>query len=260
MPSETLDFDTWFEDDEYIGSEVSFPCGSIWKLETKIHEHAYQHTQYDWESIQLTSEARGVFTCSKVSGDGPSTAIIKIRLQIPWLRTARKRSETRAKQSTSNIPATFDLEVEALSKLTQAGCSSTPALYSSKKDQQTWDELVPGGYKLFILMEKLRGSPDAVDLFFTAKRRDSRLERDNLRKAFKKAWLETLRCGVVHSDDAIRNLIWDSENNKCYIVDWERWRAPREGKTVWKDRLYISFNLAQIGPSWNYDDMSDWIL
>ncbi|KAJ5710893.1 hypothetical protein N7488_005049 [Penicillium malachiteum] len=209
MPSEPLDFDTWFENDEYIGSEVSFPCGSIWKLETKIHEYAYQHTQYDWESIRVTSEARGVLTCSKLSEDGPSAAIIKIRLQ---------------------------------------------------KDQQTWDELVPGGYKLFILMEKLPGSPDAADLFFTAKRRDSRLERDDLRKAFKAAWLETVRCGVVHTDDAIRNLIWDKENKKCYIVDWELWDSPQEGNTVWTDDVYIGFNLAQVGPSRNYDDMSYWIL
>ncbi|KAJ6032238.1 hypothetical protein N7540_002970 [Penicillium herquei] len=184
MPSEPLGFDIWFEDDEYIGTEVCFPCGSLWKLETKIHEQTYQHTQYDWESIRLTSEARGVFTCSKVSGDGPSTAIIKNSTTV-----TRKHPETRAKQSTSELPPTFDLEIEALPKLTKAGCSSTPALLSSKKDQQTWEELVPGGFKVFILMEKLPGSSDVADLFFTPKQSESRLERDNLRKAFKAAWL-----------------------------------------------------------------------
>ncbi|KAJ5726321.1 uncharacterized protein N7483_007678 [Penicillium malachiteum] len=61
MPSEPLDFDIWFEDDEYIGTEVGFPCGSFWKLETKIHEHAYQHTQYDWER-EYTPYLRGAWS------------------------------------------------------------------------------------------------------------------------------------------------------------------------------------------------------
>lgn len=48
--------------DKYIGSEVSFPTGSGWKLETKIHEHSYFEFQEDCDEL----EARGVFLCSKV--------------------------------------------------------------------------------------------------------------------------------------------------------------------------------------------------
>lgn len=81
MRREQDDCDIWFDDAEYIGLEVSFPSGSIWKLQTKIREHAYQESQRDCEELGLNSEARGLFTCSKVSGDGPATAVIKIRLQ-----------------------------------------------------------------------------------------------------------------------------------------------------------------------------------
>ena len=71
----------WFDEDEYIGTDVSFPSGSVWNLKSKIREHSYYESQADCEELDIPSEARGAFVCSKVSGDGPSTAIIKIRLQ-----------------------------------------------------------------------------------------------------------------------------------------------------------------------------------
>ena len=71
----------WFDEDEYIGTDVSFSSGSVWKLKSKIREHSYYETQTDCEELDIQSEARGAFVCSKVSGDGPPTAIIKIRLQ-----------------------------------------------------------------------------------------------------------------------------------------------------------------------------------
>lgn len=73
--------DYWFDDNEYIGSEVSSPTGSMWKLETKIHEHSYFESQEDCEELDIQSEARGMFLCSKVPGDGPPTAVIKTNLQ-----------------------------------------------------------------------------------------------------------------------------------------------------------------------------------
>lgn len=81
MGHEANNCDIWFDDDEYIGSEICFPAGSTWKLQTKLREHAYQEDQRDYEELQVHSEARGIFICSKVSGDGPPTAIIKIWLQ-----------------------------------------------------------------------------------------------------------------------------------------------------------------------------------
>ena len=197
---------TWFDDDEYIGTEVSFPSGSVWRIDMKIREHGYYETQMDCEELDIQSEARGVFICSKVSGHGPSTAIVKIRLQsvfpntygiherymltliarIPWFKTASKRPDVRAKQAVREMPSSFNREIEALCHLTKKQCSSTPKLFSWKADEQTDKEWVPGGYKLSILMEKLPGS-DPSDLFLTGQMPIH--ERNSLRKAFKEAWL-----------------------------------------------------------------------
>jgi hypothetical protein len=87
---------------------------------------------------------------------------------------------------------------------------------------------------------------------------------------------ETVRCGILHADGAIRNLVWDKEADKwwvplrtssrqisnsvaSYLVDWEHWHFADE-KTAWEDRFYISWNLAREGPSHNLFDMSDWRL
>ncbi|PYI35703.1 hypothetical protein BP00DRAFT_483899 [Aspergillus indologenus CBS 114.80] len=226
---------TWFDEDDFLGTETSFPSGSVWRLESKIHEHSYYEEQSECEALGIHSEARGVFSCSKVSGNGPPTAVIKMRLQIPWWRTATKKPEVRAKQATSETPRAFSSEIEALSHLTKSGCSS---------------------YKLSILMEKLPGSDPGDSLFSGQMPRD---ERDSLRKAFKEAWLETVRCGVIHGDGSINNLLWDSESERCYLVDWEYWRLSKD-TTCWEDRLYIRWNLAQDGPSHNLFDMSDWQL
>lgn len=72
---------TWFEDDDWISTVVSFPTGSRWRIDSKIREHEYYESQCDVEQLGIHSEARGAILCSKVSGDGPSSAFLKVRLR-----------------------------------------------------------------------------------------------------------------------------------------------------------------------------------
>jgi hypothetical protein len=51
------------------------------ELDRKITENESFNSQTEWETYRLCSEARAVFFCSKVSGDGPSDAVIKIHMQ-----------------------------------------------------------------------------------------------------------------------------------------------------------------------------------
>lgn len=50
-------------------------------MESEIYEHIYYEEQSECEALGIHSEARGVFSCSKVPGSGPPTAVIKIRQQ-----------------------------------------------------------------------------------------------------------------------------------------------------------------------------------
>ncbi|PLB44941.1 hypothetical protein P170DRAFT_450006 [Aspergillus steynii IBT 23096] len=177
---------TWFDEDDWISAVISFPSGSKWRVDTKIGEHEYYQPQLDVEELGVQSEARGSFICSKLSGDGPPSTFLKVRLQIPWIGTTTKKSSIRAQQATSDFPPGFHTEIEDLSVLKKANCSSTPSLLDWKEEQQTNDEWIPGGFKLCILMERLPGI-DPSDGFIN--RTMDRPERDALRAAFKTAWM-----------------------------------------------------------------------
>lgn len=93
-------------------------------------------------------------------------------------------SEERAEQAIHDMGENTRFEIDALRCLTQAGCSSSPALLGWKRETQSNTDWVPGGYIEYILMERMPGvrpppywQPMAQE------------ERDRLLKAFKEAYL-----------------------------------------------------------------------
>ncbi|PWY71338.1 hypothetical protein BO83DRAFT_389639 [Aspergillus eucalypticola CBS 122712] len=125
----------WSEGNDYIGVEVAFPGGSTWKMERKIRKVEVLHTQDDYEELN---------------------SLIKIQIQIPLYKTATQGPSEHAKQADPDIPHLASNEIEALTILTQAKCSSSPYLIDSMNRQQT-DGWVPGGYIHYIVMEMLPG-------------------------------------------------------------------------------------------------------
>lgn len=104
--------------------------------------------------------------------------------RIPYRGTEYHSISERTKQA---IPSTGKYtinETDALKKLTEGGCSCTPALLGWTHKTQGDHLWVPGGYIDFILMEKLPGiAPEDAFWGFDQK------ERDQLRESFKEGWL-----------------------------------------------------------------------
>ena len=102
--------------------------------------------------------------------------------RVPNIGTETRHAKERAKQARIiPEPATQD-EVKALQMLTQAACSSSPTLLAWKHERQSADMWLPGGYIVYILMNKLPGIRiESIELL-------PRQERDELRKSFKDAW------------------------------------------------------------------------
>ena len=195
----------WFDLDQWIGSEIIFGAPRPkWRLDEKLNEAANYEEEYMVKQGILDSEARGVFRCTNVH-DESQQAIMKIRMQfvslfprypyhadirlnyslrIPYFETAFKTRRQRAVQANSDMRFATKREIEALEYLTTVGCSATPALLASKHETQGEDDWVPGGFLDYILMEKLPG----VECPYWSGCMD-RLERDQLRAAFKEAWL-----------------------------------------------------------------------
>lgn len=80
------------------------------------------------------------------------------------------------------------MEITALRRLTRAKCPYSPKLLSILRKKQDSTMWVPGGWLIFILMEKVPGGP--LDNFWKpSKERPAmtRYQRDEVRKGFKEA-------------------------------------------------------------------------
>lgn len=77
---------TWFDEDRWIGSEVTFgePHPSRWRLNRKLAESEDCATESDVKECMMASEARGVFVCSSIN-DPTQEAVVKIRMQYASL-------------------------------------------------------------------------------------------------------------------------------------------------------------------------------
>ena len=91
--------------------------------------------------------------------------------------------DERAKQAKREIGYIAQTELRALEKLTSMECSSTPTLLAKELATQGRDMPVPGGFIVYMLMNRLPGIP--IDKFWMM---DS-MERQAIRDAFKTAYL-----------------------------------------------------------------------
>lgn len=115
-----------------------------------------------------------------------------MNLRIPYLGTRDQPRSQLAEQAVTEMIPEARAEIDALEELTRLGCTATPKLLAWKQDTQPPNSTrmpVPGGYVVFILMEKCPGiCLDEIDLFMEM----SQEERDELRHEFKLAWLYVL--------------------------------------------------------------------
>jgi hypothetical protein len=80
------------------------------------------------------------------------------------------------------------MEITALKRLTRTECPHTPKLLSILRKEQDPTMWIPGGYLVFILMEKLPGVPP-LNLFLPSRTQPAmtRSQRDEVREAFREA-------------------------------------------------------------------------
>lgn len=148
-----------------------------------------------------------------VSGKTITTAHALTNHRIPYFEV--KHDEAKPKR---NAPKFVRSEVEALERLWSAGDDAPgPQYFSHKYDVQTQDMWVPGGFACLILMEKLVGITPTDEWYWSR----SLQERDEIRDAFKESYTKLLKLGIDHNDYALRNLIWNPDTRKCYIIDFE---------------------------------------
>ncbi|KAL2004255.1 hypothetical protein VTN02DRAFT_4770 [Thermoascus thermophilus] len=199
---------------------------TTWKLSPFLSERVLHGDEVN--SVEI-SEASGVCIATQI--DGPlrgREAILKVRMQIPpWYDQPGECSRDKAyyaKFKSNQISHWADHEINILDELTKKGCSCTPKLLSFATQKQRDTDWVPGGYIVFILMEKLPGRDlTAFDTFSPDRRYEVRI-------AFGRAIRELHALGYWHQDPDKKNALWDEESKKCFILDMED--VTYEGKRI----------------------------
>ncbi|KAL2376021.1 hypothetical protein RJZ90_007778, partial [Blastomyces dermatitidis] len=102
-------------------------------------------------------------------------------------------------------------EIDGLRDLMEKGCTSTPRFIDYLLKRQSDEDIFPGGFILYIVMEKVPGFNLRNFETFSLDERD----QANL------VISEFLTMGYFHDDHYPRNLIWDRRNKKGYIIDLE---------------------------------------
>ncbi|KAL1965476.1 hypothetical protein VTN77DRAFT_5732 [Rasamsonia byssochlamydoides] len=154
-----------------------------WKLEEKIAENSYQLSASEANTFpEGLSEAVATFACCNVHNE-VEKAILKIRMQIPNRGTEFDPPRSRAAQAFGEPGTVAQDEYAALEQLKMNNCSSAPTLLKYVKRTQDADMLVPGGYIVYFLVNRLPGVP--LHDFWEREP----LERQEIRDAFKAPWV-----------------------------------------------------------------------
>ncbi|KAJ9194365.1 hypothetical protein DTO166G4_1581 [Paecilomyces variotii] len=209
----------FFGPDIWQGKEIIFPNDPnvIWVLDQKISENSIQITREESIAHNLRSVARAVFSCKQKDGLGVKHAI-KIYMQIPWIDAEFTSAAARKAQADINRSEDMASEIKALRKLTQNTAKHAPHLVAELHTKQGDDGIVPTGFISYLLMTWCPGVPlGEGDYDYQTM---PQAERKRIFKAFKEALEDTKRCGVV-SKGGNPTLIWDAENEKCYMVDFK---------------------------------------
>ncbi|KAF2277877.1 uncharacterized protein EI97DRAFT_465993 [Westerdykella ornata] len=238
----------------FEGRIITCEDGSSWKIAAPVSSPRYQR-------VNSPCEATQVYTCICVEDptgnhDGLE-AVVKVKYQIRGSRPSIVEYEHLVEENlelarywlhaTTNpveIPNQSGInEVRALRYLSQKNCPYTPHYlgYSCLTLEEGVDhEGIVGGYAFFIIMTKVPGQP-LLSVFLNL----SASEREEVRQAFKEAITEFHALGMVHRDAGMRNLLWDRESRKCYIIDFEEheiYRTPYI--TEFGDYLYERWELS----------------
>ncbi|KAL1857245.1 hypothetical protein Plec18167_004722 [Paecilomyces lecythidis] len=187
-----------------------------WDLRQILTEKVYDDMITGKDGVY---EASGLALVTQTSGPPQETeAILRIRMQIPPVDDPSSRLREKfdySKLKETEICWMGDHEIDVLQQLTEAGCSCTPKLIDHVIVAQSQDEYVPGGYIAFILMEKLPGRN--LENFHTF----SLKKRDEVRISFLKSMRELFALGYKHLDPCRRNLMWDNDTKRCFVVGIE---------------------------------------
>ncbi|CAI7608683.1 unnamed protein product [Penicillium viridicatum] len=200
------------------GDHITFekPKPAEWTIVAKLSQEVYQNDEIDVQDGAGPSYA--VATFRVYSGLDGQEAYMRIYLQVPQKGTQCLPPNERAKQAAAG----YHSEVEAMKAFYEQGSTITPTLLAIIEDIQDKQGIIPGGYVIHCVFQRVPGlrladcniSPEyrpTPHKFFLA---FDKPERDHIRMVFDKEYRELNKLGWVPNFPRPMGLIWDSDASK----------------------------------------------
>ncbi|KAB8276888.1 hypothetical protein BDV30DRAFT_205537 [Aspergillus minisclerotigenes] len=229
---------TFFEG--YEGQEVHFQVGpSTWILTGLIKERNSQVDAEGFYKDKTIGGAYGTFLCHSFT-DPNQRGVMKVFKQIPYQGSEYGTAGQRAGQASQDLDYYITSQLEALRILTVSGCQSTPCILSMQIERQNTTDSVPNGYIVFLLLNHLPGVQLSKAIFWAFE--DT--VRERIRQAFRVAWEDCVKSGVVPVLQNIEHVFWNEAANKAYLIGFRMSEKARI-QDVWRDTRWIAWGMAE---------------
>ncbi|CAG8892911.1 unnamed protein product [Penicillium egyptiacum] len=190
----------------------------------------------------------GKFLCHRV-GALPESAFMRIYCQVPIEETEFLSPEARAKQA---VPPYQHEEAMALKRFKEGGCTVVPELLGYSETVQSKDGLVPGGYIIYLVWDKVPGVSLSGGLFWSFESP----KRELIRRKFRAAY-EILRSfGYLSMIKTPAKLIWDKESAQLHISGFST-AINVDPDKEWNDDVYAMYQLVKL-PNIGWEDTTRW--
>lgn len=137
-------------------------------------------------------------------------------MRIPEIQAKPENGDYVLKE---DLIESYENEYGILQYLTDSRCKSTP-LHITNFERNEANPWTLNGFLCFVIMTKVPGVP-VSDIWTESPTGAQQMEQRQIMNAFKNALMEVTRFGVVFEDTALRNVIWDKAESKCYLIDFE---------------------------------------
>ncbi|CDM36140.1 unnamed protein product [Penicillium roqueforti FM164] len=126
-----------------------------WIIMERLSEGPCPITPEDFNQGMGSVSTTGTYLCRCIDDPGFDLAFICIYKEIPLDGTEFNNLENRKKQATIE---SF-VELDALKKFTETECTATPKLLGYQINSQGVNDVIPRGYIIHLIFEKVRGEP-----------------------------------------------------------------------------------------------------
>ncbi|KUM63788.1 hypothetical protein ACN42_g3295 [Penicillium freii] len=214
-----------------------------WIVIDKLSEVSKPITESDFAGGMGSAFTAGKYLCRPSAGNEDKLAFMRIYKQIPLYGT--RLDNVKVREAQASKPRNH-VELDALKDLTKNKCTAAPKLLGYRFDKQDANDLVPGGYIMYLVWEKVPGEPLDINEFWSLPFSQRQIFRDK----FKKAYTEVLRFGYMPIMSTPSKIILDKTTGDMYAlfkVSGFSWAARiRPEDKEWKDYNFMMFSLVLI--------------